>query len=200
MIEFFEDTHTYVCDGIETPSVTNIITQLPQFIDMYKGIPKSILKRKAEYGDKVHEMVEQYAMTGEVPDYERKSYEGIAVKRYMQLAIENDIHGISTEQAVAYYDNEIPLYAGKYDLLATVKGEKAIVDIKTTAKYEANYLSHQLTLYKLAIEQLLKEDINKAYCLWLPKKNLGRLIEVQFQEPKGLLEKVKHIYEKTYKR
>lgn len=200
MIEFFEDTHQYLVDGIETPSVTSIITQLPQFKDMYKGIPKSILKRKAEYGDKVHEMVETFGMTGNVPDYERKSYEGIAIKRYMQLAIENDIHISSTEQTVAYYENEIPLYAGKYDMLGNILGNKAIIDIKTTMKYESEYLSYQLTMYKLAIEQLLKEDIQKAYCLWLPKKNLGRLIEVQFQEPKSLLEKVRHAYEKTYKR
>ncbi len=63
-------------------------------------------------------------------------------------------------------------------MIGTVDGKHAIIDIKTTYQYHPLYLSYQLTLYKMAYEQMTGEKIEKAYCVWLPKKDLGQLYVV----------------------
>ena len=59
MIEFIEETHTYLVDGVITPSVTTLIHEI-WMPSMYKGINSDTLKRAASYGTKVHEMIEKW--------------------------------------------------------------------------------------------------------------------------------------------
>ena len=193
-IEFFEDSHEYLVNGIATPSTTQLMHMMEEFSNMYKGVSKKVLMKKAAYGDYVHECVERIGKGLPIPDeFNWKSFEGIAVKRYMTLAVENDIHVDSSEQLIAYIDDDgLPLVAGKYDLLGTVKSEKALIDIKTTAKYDPVYLKVQLNAYRICLEQMLKEEIPKLYSLWLPKKGLGRLLPVDKMDSDKLLEKLRH--------
>ena len=58
MIEFIEQQHIYLVDGVITPSVSQILHFI--FPDKYKNVDKKILNRKAEYGTKIHESVELY--------------------------------------------------------------------------------------------------------------------------------------------
>ena len=85
MIEFIEETHTYLVDGVITPSVTTLIHEI-WMPSMYKGINADTLKRAASYGTKVHEMIEKWNK-GEETDVDRKSFEGLALRRYQSLAI-----------------------------------------------------------------------------------------------------------------
>ena len=57
-IEFIEDSHQYLCDGVLIPSVSELIRF--KFTDAYKGIPEKILKKKASYGTKVHDYIERF--------------------------------------------------------------------------------------------------------------------------------------------
>lgn len=189
-IQFIEESHTYLVDGIITPSVTELIGKI-WMPDKYKGIPSYILKKAASYGDKVHSLIEYWNGTNDVPeDYERKSYEGIALRRYQALQERHDIRAISQEEPVAYIVDGSAIYAGKYDLLAHVDGKIAICDYKTTSKYDSTYLSYQLTLYKMAIEQTQGIKIEDAYCIWLPKKKLGTIIPVQLKDEKKLIKEI----------
>lgn len=190
-IEFFEDTHQYLVNGIITPSTTTLMRLMPEFRDMYTGVSRRVLANKAAYGERIHEMVESLALSKTAPDsLDLKSYEGLAIKRYMQLAEQNDIKATSSEQLICYLDGEEPMFAGKYDLFGSVKGENALIDIKTTSKFHDQYLSVQLSMYRLAMEQQLQTEIPKLYCLWLPKKGLGRLVEVPPVPKERLLEKI----------
>lgn len=181
-IEFFEDTHEYLVDGVLTPSTTTLMHYMPEFAGMYKGVSKNVLAKKAAYGDRVHELVERVGKGLAIPDdFNWKSYEGIAVKRFMTLAVQNDIHVKSSEQLIAYIEGDgMPLVAGKYDLLGEVGGKPALIDIKTTAKYDPRYLSIQLSTYKVCLEQMTLSEVPCLYCLWLPKKGLGRLMDVDY--------------------
>ncbi|MBE6121169.1 MAG: hypothetical protein E7190_00465 [Erysipelotrichaceae bacterium] len=199
-IEFFEDTHQYLVNGVITPSTTTLMRLMPEFKDMYKGVSRRVLANKAAYGDRIHEMVESIAIAKKIPDgLNTKSYEGIAIKRYIQLAIENDIKAISSEQLICFFHDGEPIFAGKYDLFGTIHGENALIDIKTTSKFHSDYLSVQLSMYRMAMEQQLLTEIPNLYCLWLPKKGLGRLVEVPPVPKETLLEKVIHAKE-TYSR
>ena len=68
----------------------------------------------------------------------------IALNSYNSFVENFNITSVSQEEPVAYMYNDEPLWAGKYDLLAMVKGKLSICDIKTTSKYYPEYhLSQQ---------------------------------------------------------
>ena len=185
MIEFFPETHEYQVNGIITPSVTTLIGTI-WLPDKYKGISKTVLRRAADYGNRVHELIEH--CDEEMPEwYERKSEEGRALKNYLRIREANNIVISSCEVPVAYTgENNVPLFAGMYDMVGTVNGKTAIIDIKTTAKYDQPYLSYQLTLYKMAIEQMAEIHMEEGYCLHLPKKGYANLIKVPFLDGEKL--------------
>jgi hypothetical protein len=97
-----------------------------------------------------------------------------------------------------YISNGLPLYAGTYDMLGSVKGIPSVIDIKTTAEIHKDMLGVQLSLYKFAIEQAIKTEIQKGYVLWLPKKDLGMLMEIDLIKPDVLLPKVESAYERYF--
>lgn len=176
MIEFIEETHTYLVDGVITPSVTTLIHDI-WIPSMYKGINADTLKRAASYGTKVHEMIEKWNK-GEETDVDRKSFEGLALRRYQSLAEEHVIRAEMQEIPVAYVRDGKALYAGKFDFYGTVDGKKTLMDYKTTSKYYPKYLSLQLTLYKMALEQTYDVKVESLACMFLPKKSYGNLFEV----------------------
>ena len=56
MIEFIEDGHIYLLDGVITPCVSDILHFI--FPDKYKGVDERILNAKAKYGSTVHQAIE----------------------------------------------------------------------------------------------------------------------------------------------
>lgn len=176
--QFFEETHQYLINGMLTPSTTQLMHLMPEFSSLYSGVSKAVLNKKAQYGDRVHELVESVGKGTPVPDdFAWSSYEGLALKRFLQLQEQHDITIESSEQIVAYIEDSIPLVAGKYDLLGNVEEKPSLIDIKTTSKYNPMYLEIQLSTYKICLEQM-GTTVEKLYCLYLPKKGLGKLIEV----------------------
>ena len=81
MIDFIEEQHIYLKDGIITPSVSEILHFI--FPDKYKNISAKILNKKAEYGSKVHEAVEILEKTGEV--IELNTYQQLSIEQYFKL-------------------------------------------------------------------------------------------------------------------
>lgn len=172
---FNPSSHEYTWGETNVPSVTTLIKILAP--NPYSKVPKKILQKAADYGNRVHEAVENHAL-GKVQD-EVDGFAGIALRRYETLEKEHDMVITSCEQRMLYFDNEKPLYAGTYDMLGVVKGKTSLIDIKTTAEYHTDMLKYQLCMYKAALEQMNHFTIDKCYCLWLPKKKLGKLLEVE---------------------
>lgn len=172
---FNPSSHEYTWGETNVPSVTTLIKILAP--NPYSNVPKKILQKAADYGNRVHEAVENRAL-GKVQD-EVEGFAGIALRRYETLEKENDMVITSCEQRMLYFDDEKPLYAGTYDMLGVVKGKTSLIDIKTTAEYHTDMLKYQLCMYKAALEQMNHFTIDKCYCLWLPKKKLGKLLEVE---------------------
>ena len=56
MINFLEEPHLYLKDGILVKSVTQILELI--FPDKYKGIDKKVLNSKAVFGSKGHSIIE----------------------------------------------------------------------------------------------------------------------------------------------
>ena len=178
-IEFIEENHIYLVNGIITPSVSDILKFL--FPKKYANIPESILKAKSEFGTHIHEAIEDYEKVRELclTDMERLTF-----SQYLKLKEEYQIKPIEMEMIIHYKD----LYAGRLDMTAYVKGLKSLIDVKTTCKLDYESLAWQLGMYKLAYGKARGIPIEKCYCLWLPKKDLGQLVEIEPKTKNDILE------------
>ena len=178
MIEYIDEIHTYLYNGVIIKSVTQIL-QEKLFQDKYKNVPEIILQKKATYGSRVHSLIEKIENKEEY--VENSVYIKESINQYKDIKKKHKMKVISQEEIVCYKG----IYAGKYDMIAKVDELNCLVDIKTTYEIDEEYLSWQLSMYELAIG----EEFDKLYCLWLPKGGLGKLIEVK-RKSKKEIEKV----------
>lgn len=179
MIDFIEQDHIYLKDGIITPSVSEILHFI--FPYKYSGIPDLILERKAKYGSKIHEAIEVMEKTGEIIKLD--TYQELSLQQYIKLKQKHSIEVIEQEQMISYeYD-----YCGRFDMIAKIGEDTCLCDIKTTAELDLEYLSWQLSFYELAYGK----EFDKLYAIWLPKKELGQLVEVERKPKEELTNKLK---------
>ena len=182
MLEYIEETHQYLYNGILIPSVSGILHKY-LFKDKYKDIPKNILNAKAEYGSILHKAIEDLE---NFKEYKTTSiYQKLSIEQYLDLKIKHKILVTKQEEMVCYKG----IYAGRFDMIANVNGENSLIDIKTTAELDLEYLSWQLSLYELAYGKRFK----KLYALWLPKKELGKLVEIKRKSKKEIMKLLEEI-------
>ncbi len=174
-LEFDNDTHTYIADGVIIPSVTQAIKNITG--NMYEGISADIVRRAGERGTFIHKAIEDYCRNGTESDLDE-------VRGFKFLQKQYDIVALANEVPVLLCDNNKPIMAGRLDILGLVNGKVAILDIKTVSamspKYKA-YLSYQLNLYRVAYEQSYTVGIETLGGLHL-RGNTRKLIEVKIDD------------------
>lgn len=183
MIEFLKDRHIYLKDGIIIPSVTHIINQI---MPMNDSIPINVLKKAAEFGTQVHSAIELIE-SGLWCDL--SLLEQHCINEYESIKASNKWVVLSQEKIVIYQDK----YAGTYDMLCNINDKLCLLDIKTTYATDIKKLEWQLGMYKLAYESENDDVIEKCYCIWLPKRKGGKLIEItpkSKEEIEGLLNEI----------
>lgn len=184
-VEYFDDIHKYLVNGVIVPSVTEILEKI--FPNKYKNVPRETLMRKANYGTIIHNYIEQYEkglITQELNYVQEASF-----KQYLKLKDKYNIEVLEQEKIVNYKD----VYAGRFDMIADIGIDCCLCDIKTTASLDKEYLSWQLSLYAYAYGK----EFDKLYAIWLPKKDLGKLVEIERkskEEIEKLLKKVEEIW------
>ena len=188
MLEFLEDEHIYLKNGILVKSVTQILQLI--FPDKYKNVDKNILNKKAIFGTTGHEIIEHLDVNN--PDIVKKTISSIqnkeleiCIREYVRLCRTFKIEPLEHEKRVSYKY----LYAGTLDLIANVDGIESLCDIKFTAELDKEYLSWQLGMYALALEK----EFKKYYCVWLPKKQLGQLVEIEPKTKEEILKKLEEL-------
>lgn len=179
MIEFIKESHTYLVDGVITPSVSQILAATI-FKNKYANIPEFIMKRAAHYGTNVHNAIELNDWIGLTDE------EYIAYDNYQNLVKTHKINVISHEQVVVYQK----YYIGRYDMEAWVGDDKCLIDIKTTYKLDMEYLSWQLSMYELA--KGIRYD--KLFVIWLTKKGNSELVEIERKSESEIMGLIK-LYE-----
>ena len=180
-LTFIEETHQYLLGGVLLPSVSEILHFI--FPDKYKGVSKDILNQKANYGSIVHEYIEKFekGKYKELPDLDL--YQKLSIKQYLRLKAKYDIDVIEQEKMVHYED----YYAGRFDMIANIQNKECLCDIKTTAELDIEYLSWQLSFYELAYGRKFK----KLYAIWLPKRGIGKLVEIPRKAKKEMVKVLK---------
>jgi hypothetical protein len=188
MLEFIEEHHLYLVEGILVKSVTQILQLI--FPDKYKNIDKRILNKKARFGTHGHSIIEHLNLDDAedvdktILDIDNKDLE-ICIREYVRLVKTFKITPLEQEIRVSYKY----LYGGTLDMIADVDGKYSLCDIKFTAELDKEYLSWQLGMYALA--KGVKFD--KYYCIWLPKGKLGQLVEIIPKTKEEILNKLREL-------
>jgi hypothetical protein len=143
-LEYFDDTHEYLVDGILVPSITQMLKF--RFGNKYAGVNASTLKRASEKGTEVHEAIEKYCRTGEESDLpELKNFKFLQ-RQYGFTVIENEV-------PVILWLDDYPISAGRLDMVMEMNEETGGADIKRTSTLDKEYLAYQLNLYRIAYRQ-----------------------------------------------
>lgn len=179
-IEYIDETHTYLVDGLILPSITQILKV--KFKNKYDGVNQKVLNKASEKGTEVHEAIETLCKTGEVKDLKE-------VKNFMFLQKQYNFKVIDNEVPVILFKDDKPIACGRLDLVINIDNKIGLADIKRTSTLDKEYLAYQLNLYKIAYEQCynkkieflkgvhLREDIRKFVNIPISENSIWELIE-----------------------
>lgn len=176
-LEYDDDTHTYIADGLIIPSVTQMIKKVPAISTMYDGISAEVVRRAGERGTLIHKQIEEYCKTGEESD-------SLELRGFKFLQKNYDIVALANEVPVLLSDKDKPIVAGRLDLLALVNGKYSILDIKTYANMSQKHkiaLTYQLNLYRVAYEQSYGSGIEYLAGLHI-REHTRKLVEVKIND------------------
>lgn len=144
ILEYFDDEHLYLVDGIIVPSITQILGS--KFGRKYERVDRTTLQRASEAGTQVHDAIERYCRTGEETDIPE-------VKNFKFLQRQYGFKVLENEVPVILFLNDVPISAGRLDMVIEMGGHIAGADIKRTSALDKDYLFYQLNLYRIAYRQ-----------------------------------------------
>lgn len=159
-MEYFDDDHIYLIDGIIVPSITSL------FHKDFSFVPPDVLMEAARKGTELHEAIEDYCRYGTESDL-------IEVEHFKELQKQFNFEVLENEIPVILFDNDEPVAAGRVDMVIKMDGEIGGADIKRVSRLNKKSLTAQLNLYRTAYFQSygiewkflkgihLKEDIMK---------------------------------------
>lgn len=185
ILEYIDETHTYLVDGVIVPSITQILKI--KFGKKYEGIDKDILKRAADKGTAVHEAIERYCKTGEETDLKEVRNFKFLQKRYKFKVLENEI-------PIILFKNDEPIAAGRLDLTLEMDAKVGGGDIKRTSILDKEYLAYQLNLYRIGYRQCygieweflkglhLREDVRKFVDLPINENMAWKLVNEYLEQ------------------
>ena len=149
-LEYYDDTHTYLVDGVIVPSITQLLKF--KFSNKYKDVSEVVLKKASDKGTQVHEAIEKLCKTGEVGDLKE-------VKNFLFLQKHYKFDVLDNEVPVILFKDGVPIAGGRLDLVLGINGELGLGDIKRTSVLDKDYLAYQLNLYRIAYQQCYDKEI-----------------------------------------
>ncbi len=129
----------------------------------------------SRYGTIAHELLEQLSQ-GKSPDIPDEF--AFLVESWREWVLRTEIIFEHTEGYVYHTGG----FAGSFDVIGSIAGEKVLIDYKTSKGIYAEYALQQGG-YKLAYEEMTGEIINKGFVLKLPRGvQNGRLSVVEVKD------------------
>lgn len=147
VLEFYEDDHIYLVDGIITPSITQIIQRA--LGKPYQGVSRWVLEEAAARGTALHEEIENYCLLHRSEKAESAD-ESKELKNFKFLQRQYKFDVIQNEVPVILFKDGYPAAAGRCDLVLEMDGEIGGADIKRTSSLDKERLAIQLNLYRMA--------------------------------------------------
>lgn len=176
-LEFLDETHTYLVDGVIVPSVTQLLGR--KFSHKYDNIPAETLRKAAERGTAIHKSIENYCVSHVESDLIELHDFKFLKKMYQFEVMENELPII--------LDLGGKTYAGRLDMILKMNDKYSVADIKTTSTLDKEYLGHQLNLYRIGVEQCYDYRIEELYGIHL-KEGKRKLVKIPIKEEEWLLQ------------
>ena len=184
VLEYIDETHTYLYDGVVLPSITQLLKV--KFGNKYNGISKETLERAAVQGTAVHKAIE---------DYEQDKTESNLpeLRNYKFLKRAYNFECIDNEVPVVLFVDGEAVACGRLDLVLQEDGKIGLGDIKRTSALDKNYLAYQLNLYRIAYQQCygtqieflrglhLREDTRKYVTLPINENLVSEILNEYFK-------------------
>lgn len=150
VLEYIDETHTYIYNGIVIPSVTQMLKV--KFGNKYDGIPKDVLERAAQMGTALHSAIENYEKQGIESDVPELRNWKFLKRAYKFECIDNEV-------PIVLFENGEAIAGGRLDLVIKEGDSIGLGDIKRTATLDKEYLAYQLNLYRIAYQQCYGTEI-----------------------------------------
>lgn len=144
--------HTYYVDGVKVKSVSEICKLEHPF--MYQGIDDSILKIAALRGTNLHKEIEEFELNGALsysPEF----------TNYLNIKSKIGFKKELTETMVIIEHQGKVICAGRFDLLASIGNQTALIDFKRTSQVHLSYVTLQLNLYRIGLIQSYGKQIDQ---------------------------------------
>ena len=148
-LEYDDDTHTYIVDGVIVPSVTQLLGA--KFND-YAGVSESVLQQASQKGTAMHKAIELLETESIVTEINE-------LKNYNFLKKHYNWTNIANELPIIYEENGKVLFAGRLDQIIEIDGKLGINDFKRVSAPNKEKICCQLNLYKLGYEQSYHKKI-----------------------------------------
>lgn len=168
ILEFDEDGHIYLVNGVVVPSVSQLLNF--KFKNKYEGVSERVLKRAADKGTELHEAIEMYCRFGLEKDL-------VELRNFKFLQKQYNFEVVENEVPIIIYYRKKPVAAGRLDLVLKEGKDLILADIKRTSVLDKEYLGYQLNLYKIGYEQSYHRSIKHLKGLHL-RENIRRYINI----------------------
>ena len=173
ILEYIDETHTYIFDGIILPSITQILKI--KFGNKYKDVSERILKKASEKGTMVHQAIEDYEVRNINVENCRELHNYKFLKKQFNFkCLGNEI------PIVLFFDGK-PVSAGRIDLILKEGENIGIGDIKRTSVFEKEYVTYQTNLYRIGYQQTYGIEIKFLKGLHLREK-IRKYIDLPINE------------------
>lgn len=143
-LEYFDDTHTYLYEGLMLPSVSRILGT--KYKNEYASVPPAVLNNAAKRGTAVHKAIENYNNSG----YDDGSE---AVRNFKFLQKQYGFEVLDSELPLVLFKDDMPIACGRLDMTMLIDGETGIADIKTVSTLNKEKIAYQLNLYRIGLMQ-----------------------------------------------
>lgn len=189
LLEYIDETHTYIYDGVILPSITQMLKF--KFGNKYNSVDEKVLKKAAEKGTAVHQAIE---------DYEKRSIDDascVELRNYKFLKKQFDFKCLDNEVPIVLFHKDKPIAAGRVDLIIEDKGKVGIADIKRTSVFDKEYVAYQTNLYRIGYQQSYGTEISFLRGIHLRDK-VRKYIELPIKEDMMLEFIEKYLMEENY--
>lgn len=181
-LEFDDEAHRYIVNGIITPSVSKLLSLK---FDDYPNVPKAVLQAAADRGTEMHKAIEVYEKTGKKSDLQE-------FRNYLLLKKHFKIENVENELPVAYFEDGLPIFAGTIDQVCRINGVLAINDFKRVSAPNKEKIAYQINLYRLAYNQTFGVEV-KALSFMQLRESVRKFTQLPINEEviKAFLAEVK---------
>ena len=171
--------------------MNNLTGTISENLNLYDGCPPICLNYQTIWGEKMHRIVEDIFEQDldTVPSYvDPCSLEWVSANRVCQLKYKQVIKSTSVEESIKWAGGSTGEWTIRADIIGTVLGNTAIIDIKATKNLNMKAARAQLSAYAYALMQRDNISTPLLYVLHLPMNGLGKLKRVPIMDYKELLD------------